>query len=82
VIQPGLSMPLVVEGVAACYNTTPEALLKCTRGPQQDNEPREVAMYLSQELSAALLLEIADYFEKRGLLIIKTIQKIPLIGVL
>jgi chromosomal replication initiation ATPase DnaA len=62
VIQPDLSIPLVVEGVAAYYNTTPEALLKCTRGPQQDNEPRKVAMYLSQELSAARLVEIADYF--------------------
>jgi putative transposase len=62
VIQPSLSMPLVVQGVAVYYNTTPEALLKCIRGPQQDNEPRKVAMYLSQELSAARLVEIAAYF--------------------
>ncbi len=29
---------------------------------QHDNEPRKVAMYLCQELSAARLVEIADYF--------------------
>ena len=62
VIQPNLSMPIVVSGVAAYYNTTSEVLLKCTRGPQNDNEPRKVAMYLSQELSATRLVEIADYF--------------------
>ena len=62
VIQLNLSMPIVVPGVAAYYNTTSEALLKCTREPQHDNEPRKVAMYLSQELSATRLVEIADYF--------------------
>jgi putative transposase len=62
VIQPNLTMPIIAEGVAAYYNTTPEALLKCTRGPQHNNEPRKVAMYLSQELAAARLVEIADYF--------------------
>ncbi|MFT4929044.1 MAG: putative transposase [Phenylobacterium sp.] len=44
VIQPNLSMPIVVEGVAAYYNTTLEVLLKSTRGPQHDNEPRKVAI--------------------------------------
>lgn len=43
-IQPNLSMPIVTEGVAAYYNTTPEVLLKCTRGPQHDNESRKVAI--------------------------------------
>jgi chromosomal replication initiation ATPase DnaA len=62
VIQPNLSMPKVVSGVAAYYNTTSEVLLKCTRGPQHDNEPRKVAMYLSQELSETRLVEIAGYF--------------------
>jgi putative transposase len=62
VIQPNLTMPIIVEGVVAFYNTTPAALLKCTRGPQHNNEPRKVAMYLSQELAAARLVEIADYF--------------------
>jgi hypothetical protein len=61
-IHPNLSMPIVVQGVGAYYKTTPEALLKCTRGPQHGNEPRKVAMYLSQELSAARLMEIAGYF--------------------
>jgi putative transposase len=54
-IQPNLSMPIVVQGVGAYYNTTPEALLKCIRGPQHGNEPRKVAMYLSQELSVSPL---------------------------
>jgi len=60
-IQPNLSMPIVVQGVVAYYNTTPEALLKCSCGPQHGNEPRKVAMYLSQLLSAARLVEIIDY---------------------
>jgi hypothetical protein len=58
-------MPIIVQGVAAYYNTTPETLLKCTRGPQHGNEPCKVAMYHSQELSAARLLGplfSTDYF--------------------
>ena len=61
-IQPNLSMPIVVQGVVAYYNTTPEALLKCSCGPQHGNEPLKVAIYLSLELSASRLAEITDYF--------------------
>jgi hypothetical protein len=37
-------------------------ILKCIRRPQHDNERRKVAMYLCQQLSAARLVEITDYF--------------------
>ena len=61
-IQPNLTIEQVVIGIASFYQTSTDLLLKCTRGPQVDNEPRKVAMYLCQELSAARLVEIADYF--------------------
>ena len=46
------------------YNETLETLLQCTPRSQHDNEPRKVAMYLSQELTAARLVEIAEYFNQ------------------
>jgi flagellar motor protein MotB len=33
-----------------------------SRGPQTENEARKIAMYLCQELTAAELKKIADYF--------------------
>jgi putative transposase len=60
-IQPNLSRPKVVQGVGVYYNTTLEALMKCTRGPQHGNEPRKVAMYLSQELGWWKLQIISIY---------------------
>ena len=62
VVQPNLTMEAVTEGVAAYYSTNSDEIRKITRGPQQGNEARKLAMYLCQELSGAKLTEIADYF--------------------
>jgi putative transposase len=62
VVQPDLSISVVTTAVASHYYTTTQVIRKSTRGPQQENEPRKVAMYLCQALSAAKLWEIADYF--------------------
>lgn len=60
--QPDLTMVQVTDGVAAYYKTSAGDMRKMHRGSQQENEVRKVAMYLCQELSAAKLKEIADYF--------------------
>ena len=62
VVQPDLTMQQVTDGVAAYYKTSSNEMRKISRGPQTENEARKVAMYLCQELSAAKLREIADYF--------------------
>ena len=62
VIQPNLTIQQVTETVAAYYKTTTQELLKVSKGPQTENEARKIAMYLCQELAAAKLCEIAEYF--------------------
>jgi putative transposase len=44
------------------YSTNAGEIKKITRGPQQGNEERKLAMYLCQELTCVKLREIADYF--------------------
>jgi putative transposase len=44
------------------YSTNAGEIKKITRGPQQGNEGRKLAMYLCQELTCEKLREIADYF--------------------
>jgi chromosomal replication initiation ATPase DnaA len=60
--QPDLTMQQVTDGVAAYYKTNTKDMLKISRGPQTENLARKIAMYLCQELAAAKLREIADYF--------------------
>ena len=62
VVQPDLTMQQVTDGVAAYYKTSTKDMRKISRGPQTENEARKIAMYLCQELAAAKLREIADYF--------------------
>lgn len=62
VVRPDLTTQQVTNGVAAYYKTSTEELRKASRGPQIENEARKIAMYLCQELAAAKLREIADYF--------------------
>jgi REP element-mobilizing transposase RayT len=62
VIQPNLTIQQVTEAVAAYYKTSTKELLKVSKGPQTENEARKIAMYLCQELAAAKLCEIAEYF--------------------
>ena len=62
VVQPDLTMQQVTDGVAAYYKTSTKEMRKISRGPQTENEARKIAMYLCQELAAAKLREIADYF--------------------
>ena len=62
VVQPDLTMQQVTDGVAAYYKTNTKDMLKISRGPQTENESRKMAMYLCQELAAAKLKEIANYF--------------------
>jgi putative transposase len=62
IVQPDLSMQQVAEGVAVYYQTSADDLRKVCRGPQPENEARKVAMYLCQELAAAKLRDIGDYF--------------------
>ena len=62
VIQPDLTMEDITNNVALNYGTCVDDIRKITMGPQKGNEARKLAMYLCQELSAAKLREIADYF--------------------
>ncbi len=62
VILPDLTMDKITNGVALSYGTCADDLKKLTMGPQKGNEARKLAMYLCQELSAATLREIAQYF--------------------
>jgi len=62
VIQPDLTMDEITEGVALSYGTCTDDIRKLIVGPQKSNEARKLAMYLCQELGAAKLREIAEYF--------------------
>ncbi|MCU7937164.1 MAG: transposase [Candidatus Thiodiazotropha sp. (ex Dulcina madagascariensis)] len=62
IIQPDLSMDVITSNVATAYGNSVDGITRVVKGLQKENEARKVAMYLCQELSAAKLREIADYF--------------------
>ena len=62
IIQPAISMGLIVKGVAGCFNTKPEELTRVIKGPQKGSEGRKIAMYLCQEMANVKLKDIAKYF--------------------
>jgi chromosomal replication initiation ATPase DnaA len=62
VVQPDLTMTQVIKVVAHYYGTVEDDITKLTKGPQQENKPRKVAMYLCQELSAVKLTDIVARF--------------------
>ena len=62
IVQPDLSMIQVIKGVTSHYDILEVDITKRTKGPQQENKPRKMAMYLCQELSGAKLTEIVAQF--------------------
>ena len=62
VIVPDVDIKTVVKAVAEYYKVTFEVVVNVNKRPQKENEARKVAMYLSQELTACYLKEIAAYF--------------------
>jgi putative transposase len=52
----------VIKCVASYFELAPGEVTKRTKGPQQENKPRKLAMYLCQRLSGAKLHEIASQF--------------------
>ncbi|MBL4606549.1 MAG: hypothetical protein JKY01_01805, partial [Pseudomonadales bacterium] len=62
VVQPAISIDAVLQGVAAYYRVSIDGIRQVRKGPNAGSEPRKVAMYLCQELSAAKLVDIASYF--------------------
>ena len=61
-LTPELTIADITRQVAKHYKTKEDYLRAVIKGPQKGNEARKVAMYLSQEIAAAKLQEIADYF--------------------
>ena len=62
VIQPDVTMKVIVEGVASLYGTTPDELRAVIKGPKKGNDARKIAMYLCQELANVKLKDIAEHF--------------------
>lgn len=62
IVQPDLTMGIVIDAVINAYGVTENDIRRIVKGPQNENEARKLAMYLCQELSGATLGEIAKYF--------------------
>ena len=62
VLAPDISLEQVVVSVARYYQIEQDFLFKVIKGPQSENLPRKIAMYLCQELTGAKLHEIAELF--------------------
>jgi putative transposase len=62
IIQPDISMAVIVKGVASHFKTEPEKITRVIKGPQKGNEARKIAMYLCQEMANVTLKDIAGYF--------------------
>ena len=61
-MQPDLTIIQVIQGVASAYDTLEGDITKRTKGPQQENKPRKLAMHLCQELAGAKLIDIVAQF--------------------
>lgn len=62
IIRPNLSLEAVGKAVSHFYHVSIDSIRQCARGKQAENEPRKVAMYLSQQTTGASLREIAKFF--------------------
>ena len=62
IINPEISMSMIVDVVAKHYGVKVSDILKKTLGRQSNFEARKVAMYLCQELTDKYLREIMYYF--------------------
>ena len=62
IVQPDLTMIQVIQGVASAYDALEDDITKRTKGPQQENKPRKLAMHLCQELAGAKLTDIVAQF--------------------
>ena len=60
-----VSIERALVGVAQCYDCSRNDLISVIRGHQKENWPRQVAMYLCQELAGMKLVDIAELFQFR-----------------
>jgi len=62
VIQPNTTLKEMTDLVAKKFQKNSGDLRKIVKGPSGRNEPRQIAMYLCQELTDETLIGIANYF--------------------
>lgn len=62
ILQSNITITDITRAIAELYGTNEKEIRKVIKGPQKGSEARKMAMYLSQEVAAARLCEIADYF--------------------
>jgi len=62
ILQSNITITDITSAIAEFYGTNEKEIRKVIKGPQKGSEARKIAMYLSQEVAAAKLSEIADYF--------------------